>query len=382
MKKCLLGFLLFVLMMAAATAGAVSLVEWNQNCYSKVQGETTLYDCYADEGDPAAPTDITYTFESFGTLAAGSYVNVLGSAIDGKREISYWDNGKQYAWVNASSIVSASVTVTASDGKKYTIPEACWQNPDAIRAVFCDKYSGDVIEAIIDGMLNGNAPAGGGTGGSALPASLGSVSFTWVDESGEEQPVAMKRLGLVNSVIVLKKEQLTVPTSELRWEADVRPEQAMAVIKAPKSGTATLRNKASSRGKGITKCKTNRIVLVLSSGKNYSKIYYDGMVGYVLTSALKLYPVGGVAEAKDGGEPVTLQTGWISFRGKLKSRNTINIRMNGKNGSRILGDYIAGTPIVIFGQDDKWTEIEVDGYRAFILTEYVTLDEGNGENDE
>lgn len=379
MKKYIMGLITFVMLLFMATAAsAMTQVEWNQQCRYKMAGQATLYDCFFTEpDDTATSTDLSYTFEAFGTLASGTYISVIGEEIQGKREIAYFSaaEGVQYGFVDVGQYVSATVKVTGTNGVKYTIPELCWQNPDAVRAVLGGKYSAEELQALIDGMMSSDKAEAGDSGRNFSAAvSIGNVTFLWTDESGEEQPVAMKRLGLVNSVIVLNGEEMTVPTSELKWEADVKPEQAMATIYAPKSGASSLRAKSSSKGKVITKCKTNRIVLVLKSGKNYSKVYYDGMVGYVLTSALRFYPVGGVQEAEAGDGASEIRSGWISFRGKLKSRNTINIRMNGKNGSRILGDYIAGTPVTVFSQSGKWSEIEVDGYRAFILSEYVTLD--------
>ena len=113
----------------------------------------------------------------------------------------------------------------------------------------------------------------------------------------------------------------------------------------------------------------NRTVLVLSVGKSYAKVYCDGLVGYVRNSSLTFCPVGGVKEGESAPVP-----GWVSFRGRLNSKNTVNIRQRGKNGSRILADFIAGTPVMVFSQSDRWAEIDVGGYRAFILNEYLTLD--------
>ena len=175
--------------------------------------------------------------------------------------------------------------------------------------------------------------------------------------------------GTAVSEIRIGGETLTVPTTSLRWGSTAPEDNQLAVITAPKGGEAALRAKASSKGQVLKKCQTNRIVLVLSVGKSYARVYCDGLVGYIRNSSLTFYPVGGV---KEGGSAPT--PGWVSFRGRLNSKNTVNIRQNGKNGSRILTDFIAGTPVMVFSQTDRWAEIDVGGYRAYILNEYLTLD--------
>ena len=218
-------------------------------------------------------------------------------------------------------------------------------------------------------MLAALSGEGAGSSGWTDPQSAGTMTLTLMDEDGTEQPVTLLTLGTAVSEIQLGSDKMTVPTASLRWGSTAPEDKQLAVITAPKGGEAALRAKASSRGQVLQKCQTNRIVLVLSVGKSYARVYCDGLVGYIRNSSLTFLPAGGVKEGESAPIP-----GWISFRGRLNSKNTVNIRQSGKNGSRILTDFIAGTPVMVFSQSGRWAEIDVGGYRAYILNEYLTLD--------
>ena len=395
MKRTGLLLCLMVLVLCAlpAVGGAVSITsaeEWDLYCLYTAQSSATVYELLIQEvadGEEnlASGTDLTYVFNPIGTVSAGAAISPTGESAQGKTEIAYWNGARCYGFVDASVVGYAAKSVTASNGKKYTLPARVLNNDALLRRSIALRYPGEDAEMIIAALNGGGASSDPGEGESssgsgsgswkaAVEASGLSAPVTLVGEDGEERPVTVKTLGLVTSLVRLDGEDVTVDTADLRWETKVSAGKMMAIINAPRTGKATLHAKSSSKSAVLGKCDTNRVVLVLASGKNYTKISYDNTVGYVLTSALKFYPVGGVDEDEEPPKP-----GWVSFRGKLNSKNTINIRMNGKNGSRILTDFIAGTPLWVFSQTDRWTEIDVGGYHGYILNEYVTLDESGEE---
>ena len=395
MKRTGLLLCLMVLVLCAlpAVGGAVSITsaeEWDLYCLYTAQSSATVYELLIQEvadGEEnlASGTDLTYVFNPIGSIAAGAAISPTGESAQGKTEIAYWNGARCYGFVDASVVGYAAKSVTASNGKKYTLPARVLNNDALLRRSIALRYPGEDAEMIIAALNGGGASSDPGEGESssgsgsgswkaAVEASGLSAPVTLVGEDGEERPVTVKTLGLVTSLVRLDGEDVTVDTADLRWETKVSAGKMMAIINAPRTGKATLHAKSSSKSAVLGKCDTNRVVLVLASGKNYTKISYDNTVGYVLTSALKFYPVGGVDEDEEPPKP-----GWVSFRGKLNSKNTINIRMNGKNGSRILTDFIAGTPLWVFSQTDRWTEIDVGGYHGYILNEYVTLDESGEE---
>lgn len=372
MRKYILLCIALLAMLLPVGAQALTELEWNLRCGYKLNTTATLYECYLEETVASGsdlPTE-TYRFDPIGSLGAGTYVKMASNGIQDKAEIIYYSNGsKLYAYVDRSAVSSAVVTVTTPDGEKYAVPEVCYANPDTWYMVLSENFGGTTADKIIAAM-RGGAGGGEGDGGYVMPvAQSGSVRL--VSEDGEEQAVTLVTLGTAVSEVQLEKEKLTVPTASLRWDTTADEDEMLAVIKAHKGGEASLRIKANTKSACIEKIQTNRIVLVLEKGKKFTKVLHEGKIGYIINTALTYYPVGGVKEGD--AEPVP---GWVSFRGKTKSRNTINIRQNGKNGSRVLTDFIAGTPIMVFSQEGKWSEIDVGGYRAYILTEYVTLDTG------
>lgn len=385
MKKALALLVMLCIMLAAGSALALTEMEWNLRCSYKLIGNATLYDCYVDE-DEASGTDLrisylNYRFEPVGSLPAGSYVKISDLGFGGKKEIIYYSNGATlYAYVDEGLVGNAFVTVKVSSGKNYGVPEVCYANPDTWYMVLSEKFGSATAEEIIAAIQSGGSAEEGGSGsgsgssGGYTKPKTQTATVRMVDENGEEQPVTLVTLGTAVSVVKCDKEKITIPTADLRWDTSADADEMLAVIKAHKSGKASLRVKASSKSTCIEKITTNRIVLVLEKGKTFTKVLHEGTVGYIINTALTYYPVGGVAEGEDAPKP-----GWVSFRGKLNSRNTVNIRQNGKNGSRILTDFIAGTPIMVFSQDERWSEIDVGGYRAYILNEYVTLDDGTIE---
>lgn len=185
----------------------------------------------------------------------------------------------------------------------------------------------------------------------------------YIDESGNAVPATIEKLGLGRSTIVLNGEKMTVPTCCLSWDSEVSADQALAVVGVAKQGYAIMRDKSSSKAFIMDHVTTGQVVRVISSGDNWTLVDHDGMRGYVRTTSLNFY----------SNTPREYKTGWISYKGRMKGTATINIRANPKNGSRILGDYVLGTELTIFSEQDKWYEIEVDGWHCYILKEYVTL---------
>lgn len=193
------------------------------------------------------------------------------------------------------------------------------------------------------------------------------MDFYLVMADGSLEYVEMLSAGTVYSQVRLHGEKEYVETALLCYETDEVPdEMRYAMINAQKSGYATMHASDSARSSVINRIMTNRVALVLDVGKKYTKVYVDGCVGYFQTSSLTFLP---------GNSAATLLAK-MSYNGKTRSRNTINIHMNGKNKSRILDDVMCGTQMTVFSTtDDGWTEIEADGWHAWVLSKYVTYDE-------
>ena len=172
-------------------------------------------------------------------------------------------------------------------------------------------------------------------------------------------------VGLGRSMVVLDGASTLVNTWDLTWETEAPAEKVLAVVNAPKSGYANLRSKSTQKAFIMDHCTTNRVMRVLATGKNWTKVDYCGLRGYITTKSLTFY----------ANEPKTYETAKISVKGRTKGTDTVYIRSAAKNGSRHLKDYVLGTPLTVFSRDGKWCEVDVEGWHCYILADYVTMDE-------
>ena len=194
----------------------------------------------------------------------------------------------------------------------------------------------------------------------------GLTTDTWLlGPEKDPVPVTIEYMGLARSMVNVYGVSILVNTCDLIWDTDAPDDKVLAVIDANRVGYANLREKTSQKSFIMDHCITNKVVRVLSTGKTWSMVDYDGMRGYVLTAALEFHPLSMRGYT----------TGKISINGRTKGKSPINIRANPKNGSRILGGYVVGTPLTIFSVGEKWCEVDVEGWHCYILTEYVTLDD-------
>ena len=168
----------------------------------------------------------------------------------------------------------------------------------------------------------------------------------------ETLPVTVKQLGVHESVVKLDGKETTVPTTQLRYETTAAGENALAIIYAKNTGEVILRPQQETTGR-VTKCKTGRVALVIEQGKSWSKLWYDGHVGYVQNKYLQFIPMAEAAtDAAVGGKNAPLHLG--------THRDT-----------RVVKQVKKGTPIEKLWQGETWAEVAVDGYRGYIQLKYL-----------
>ncbi len=172
-------------------------------------------------------------------------------------------------------------------------------------------------------------------------------------------------LSSYESQITVGDERITVLTSELEFDSTAEESERLAVIYAPKTGKATLREKASQSAAMVKNCKAGRYALVLEKGRNFSKIYYNNAVGYIRTDCLKFYPIA--------TEP--WPEGLLSLNGYTTGNAEINVRNKADYGTHISGTYKTGTVIRVIEIGETWTEVEIDRIRGYIQTKFLTMPE-------
>ncbi len=202
------------------------------------------------------------------------------------------------------------------------------------------------------------------------PSSLDALAAS-VDEAKETDLEAIVELGTAYSTINGENGPETVKTAGLTL-GNVSREYALAVIWAPKTGKVALRERASEKSDFIKDCQAGRIVAVLTLAGDYTKIDYDGKEGYVRTDCLHFYAPMETDAA----------TGVLSFNGRATGKTTVNVRLEGDRDSRKIGEYKTGTPIAVITAGETWTEIEVKGYRGFVMTKFLTVEETAPQTEE
>ena len=177
--------------------------------------------------------------------------------------------------------------------------------------------------------------------------------------------ISVKTWGFHSSVILVDGKEQSVPTHELTFSEKVDVEKRLAYIHAPRTGKCSLRAKASDKGDVLDKCPAGTIVQVVSYGKSYCQIVFEGQVGYVLTSCLKFC----------GADAEIIGTGVLTYNGKATGRTTINIRNAADGDSEKIAEWRTGTQVQVFALKNGWYEIEFNGIHGYVMQKFLTMEE-------
>lgn len=374
MAKRVLCFLMLLMLLlpVAAQAGFPpdNESDWNKTVKWRTTTSTTLYklsyrdgkNSWGPDEDPADDA----IFTPIGTLASGKYVNVISGEMCGKREVFYWDGGRRSAWIDDGSYTRDTVTITSTTGQKTSIPRKAYGDAAAVRYLLSEFLSNAEVEAYIDGMRGGSGSSGGGTSSGGASSSAGSASksgkgkslalptitLTQTAEDGTvtTAEVTMVRAGLLSSLVELEGEEQSVPTKDLTWERG-EAEHALAIVYAPRTGTATLWQKSTGK-KAISKLTAGSVVLVLEKGGKYTMVQGEGQVGYVITSALTL--TDAVEEGKE----------------QIVTRK-LPLRLEARAKGRSLTTIPKGTAVTVLAAEGRWALVEYDGLTGYVEAKYL-----------
>ena len=187
----------------------------------------------------------------------------------------------------------------------------------------------------------------------------------WTDPAtGEAHSVQVKYMGIGRSMIVVNGESKLVNTVDLKWETTAPEDKVLAAVSAPKLGYAWLRKDASSSMKNpkIQQIRTDTVLRVIGTGKNWTLVDCDGLRGYVQTSSLEFFC----------NDHTDFEAGVVSVKGRTKGNDSVHARSRDR-GRRDLGEYKLGTPITVFDIIDEWAEVDICGWHGMILSKYVTI---------
>ena len=365
MKRLYLVLIVMLLVSIPMATMAASESEWNASCKHKTRASVTVYSLssepYQEEHGGYVYTYYRNIFTPIGTIPGGIYVMPVSPRTDDKYQVGYWSGGSvKYVWMDSSNLKNVSVNVKASDGKIYNIPPLAYKDYDKLKACLWDIYDDATIRMIAEADRYYSS-----TGGTKKAAAKVEVTIQMMNEQGEKVSVPLVTLGTVQSAVKVDGKEVTVPTTSLRWDtADETP--MLAVVEAAKSGKASMRSKADGKSSTVKSVAAGRILLVLESGESYTKVSCEGKDGYMDNDVLRLIPVAAPAEE--------VQTGAISFKGKTKGTATVNVRLKDSKKSRVIKQFTIGTPVVVIERGDEWTEIDIDGYRGYVMNEFLNVE--------
>ncbi len=379
MKRRVFLLLLAVMLCITAAAFATELT-WDQNCYHKTSAATMLY--------VQLPGDDFLTSTSM--LPAGTYIRTTGQSLEGKTGISYSANNCDplYGYIDGSVIVSATSSYTLSNGTVVYLPEALVRSRAALN-IWLEMEYGETTDSATytdeNGVTHeiGNEAAledQGVIDGNALyykyinTATVQNGAYTptvYTEDDGNHVAVQVVFMGLARSKIILNGEEQLVETWRLTWETEAPEDSVLAIVTPPKGqGTVKVHSEASSKSGIINRVDACRVVRVISTGKNWTLVDIDDNEdftprGYIATAYLELLP----------NIPVHYEPAKLSVLGNVSGGDTVWIRAEDKDNSAHIVEFYTGEPMSVYAQNDKWSEIDIGGYHAFVLSKFVTMDE-------
>ena len=369
-RKALFLLLLVTVVSLPLLSRAMTQHEWNQGCYTKTKGQTTLYSVTTnpDTGEKEATP--------IGSLPSGTYIHENTYDYDLRMwEISYYPGGSSsMGWVSRDNLVDATKWVYYSDGSGDPLPEALVNDPAALKA-YMDRvmpgYSlhGDgsnPVDPYITVPEDGQATKPTQESGSKESRKEPAVTASWSSESEQStRKVEVSRLGFSSSEIVVDGKRIEVKTNELSF-SDTAPEgKKLAVIYAPRSGKVSLRKSANANAKVIKKVKAGTIVIVLEEKGEWIQIQDHNQLGYINRDCLR-YPSIATGEKK---------TGNLSYNGKTNVSTTVNVRNDTSKTSYKVAEWKVGKEVTILDETDGWAAVEADGVFGYVLVKFITIPE-------
>ena len=372
MRRRVFWILMAVLLLAAASASAFEL-SFAQTCWHKTSRAVTLYVQADGQGD----------LIDVGTLPAGFYVRPTGDTMDGKDGIAY--NFETYGYVDGSAIISCAQTVTLPSGTTVSVPEALAKSKSAmnlwLETEYGESLSGGsftdadgVVHEITDELteedLDELAREAKWSKAMGLAYAHNGRTMTYYhDDEGNEIPVLVSYMGLARSRVTMYDEEQMVETWRLSWETEAPEDKVLAVVAPKDAANVRLRATNKSNSTVLNRVPTNTVVQVIKTDKNWTLVDTndpESPRGYISTSVLQFYP----------NEQIPYEAAKVSAAGRTTGDDPVWIRSKDSSKARRIIQFNLGEPLSVCSRTETgWCEVDVGGYHAYILPEFVTLDE-------
>ena len=200
----------------------------------------------------------------------------------------------------------------------------------------------------------------------SVAARNGAHTPTWYTDpaTGTKTGIEVVYMGIGRTMIELNGEKVLVPTANLTWETEAPEDKVLAVVRAPRVGYAWLRKAPSSDKKNlkIEQVRTDSVLRVLGTGKNWTFVDYNGMRAYIMTDSLEFFC----------NDHTDVEDGVVSVKGRTKGNESVHARSRDK-GCRDLGEFRIGTPVTVFDIIEEWAEVDIGGSHCRMLAKYITV---------
>ena len=411
--------LLFSLLLLPCQALADSLEDFYLSCESRTLTAVTIYTREQVPSTDDSDT-FTYVYTPVGSTPSNTYLKYIEGDKQNKKTLyKYYKNGIYYThWFDWTSGYGTTTTTTPvylihdngthyvhhyiasnparlaewmarmAPGQAYTtIPPWQWdENPPEVNV---STPTPAPTEETTDEPAETNKPTGGTSSATKKPSSTrkpakatatpaptvtpspeGWLDAGWIADNldpdcTEMREIAVVQLGVSESVVRLDGEELVVPTDALVFAEGVKDKHRIAAIYAPRLGRCILRAKASEKAKELDKCPAGRIVPVLEYGKTWTKIRYEGQIGYVKTAVLTFLG--------DKADPIGV--GVTSYQGRATGSAKVPLRNGKTSDAEIILNLRTATEVKVLSFDGKWFELEHDGWYGFLYKTYFTYEE-------
>ena len=374
MKRRVFLIIITAVLCFAAASFAAELT-FSQTCRQKTSRATQLYTDPEGNGQLVAST----------MLPAGTYLITNGKVVDGLTGITYSSNDRNvlYGYIDGSAITSATTTITLPSGKKVTVGEALVKSRTALNLWLSMEY-GETLDGSTykdengeehdignesaledESSLDGDARWARAMGG-AYGRNGTDVRTVYHDDEGNEKEVQVCYMGLARSKVIMDGEEQMVETWRLTWDTDASADKVLAVTMTF-AGEYRVWDKPQGTKTVLFRVRSNRVLQVIKVGRSYTLVdtNEEGMpLGYIANDNLEFLP----------NVRHNYESAKITVKGNAKGHDPVGIRAEDSGNARKITEFDLGEILSVYAQNNKWSEVDVGGYHAFILNEFVTLD--------
>lgn len=137
-----------------------------------------------------------------------------------------------------------------------------------------------------------------------------------------------------------------------------------------KQGSLNLRERASSGAKILDTIPQYAVIDVVSYGKTWTRVTFEGTTGYVMTSFLTFLTEDDDAATPTPKPPVGEDEPYARVTTK---EGSLNLRKRASSGATILARIPQYDLVVVLEKGAVWTRVSYDGVDGYVKTEYLTF---------